>query len=313
MKTQELYRLATGKWYGILSHLIGKEFLNGRHGPCPICGGKDRFRWDDKDGQGGYYCSGCGPGYGMTLIMKARDLDYGSAAKEVEKLLGIVEVRAQRARQDPRLRLRRIAKESSFTTPGDPVGYYLSNRGLLTVPPKLRTHPKLAFFGDTGKVDALYPAMVALFSAPDGTGVTLQATYLKDGAKAPVDPCRKTLPAVQRFDGGAVRLWPLVNGALAIAEGVETACAAAESLRIPAWATLSDQNLAGFEPPEQVEKLFIIGDNDESYAGQAATFALAKKQRARRLSIELIIPNKTGTDFLDEYKEQTRGVHYTFG
>jgi putative DNA primase/helicase len=44
---------ATGQWPSILSRL-GIEVPDGpkKHGPCPACGGKDRFRFDDQGGEG---------------------------------------------------------------------------------------------------------------------------------------------------------------------------------------------------------------------------------------------------------------------
>ena len=41
---------------------------NGRHCPCPVCGGKDRFRFDNKDGRGTYICNQCCSGDGLELI-----------------------------------------------------------------------------------------------------------------------------------------------------------------------------------------------------------------------------------------------------
>lgn len=39
---------ARGRWREILPQLgIDTSYLRTRHGPCPLCGGKDRFRWDD--------------------------------------------------------------------------------------------------------------------------------------------------------------------------------------------------------------------------------------------------------------------------
>ena len=41
--------IAKGRWKEILPALgIDPKFLQNRHGPCPICGGDDRFRWDDR-------------------------------------------------------------------------------------------------------------------------------------------------------------------------------------------------------------------------------------------------------------------------
>src|SRR5690554_5454604 len=61
--------LALGKWPGILSRLgVDESFLLNRHGPCPNCGGKDRYRFSDQEGTGSYYCSQCGPGDGFDLL-----------------------------------------------------------------------------------------------------------------------------------------------------------------------------------------------------------------------------------------------------
>ena len=46
---------ARGRWPEILAALAGLsgEQLSNRHQPCPLCGGTDRYRFDDKDGSGG--------------------------------------------------------------------------------------------------------------------------------------------------------------------------------------------------------------------------------------------------------------------
>ena len=53
----------------------GCKLPNGRqHGPCPVCGGKDRFRFDDKDGRGTWFCSQCDPQSGGGLLLLSRYL-----------------------------------------------------------------------------------------------------------------------------------------------------------------------------------------------------------------------------------------------
>ena len=37
-------------------------------GTCPMCGGKDRFRFDDKGGRGTWICSQCGAGDEIELV-----------------------------------------------------------------------------------------------------------------------------------------------------------------------------------------------------------------------------------------------------
>lgn len=67
---------ALGRWQQILPALgVDASFLSGRHGPCPGCGGIDRFRFDDRDGSGSFFCSGGGSadtyGDGFELLQHA--------------------------------------------------------------------------------------------------------------------------------------------------------------------------------------------------------------------------------------------------
>ena len=44
---------ARNRWREILPRFgIDTRFLTNRHGPCPLCGGRDRFRFDDRNGDG---------------------------------------------------------------------------------------------------------------------------------------------------------------------------------------------------------------------------------------------------------------------
>lgn len=84
---------AQGRWREILNRFgVDRSYLRNRHGPCPLCGGKDRFRFDDRDGSGSYFCNQCGAskgdGAGIRLLMKFRDWDFKTAAAEVDRLIG---------------------------------------------------------------------------------------------------------------------------------------------------------------------------------------------------------------------------------
>jgi len=62
----DVRQIAQGRWKSILTALGADEkTLSGKHTACPLCGGKDRFRFDDKEGRGTYFCSGCGAGDGV--------------------------------------------------------------------------------------------------------------------------------------------------------------------------------------------------------------------------------------------------------
>ena len=71
-----------GQWPDILMRLgVDPAYLRNVHGPCPGCGGKDRFRFDDKNGRGTFICGGAGDiqaGDGFTLLEQT----YGWTFKE---------------------------------------------------------------------------------------------------------------------------------------------------------------------------------------------------------------------------------------
>jgi len=72
--------LAPGRWPGILrSAGLSESSLSGRHGPCPVCGGKDRFRFADK-GRGQFFCQPCGHGDGWKLLQGVLGCDFRGAA-----------------------------------------------------------------------------------------------------------------------------------------------------------------------------------------------------------------------------------------
>jgi len=101
---------ATGRWHQILVDLAGLSaaVLDGRHQPCPSCGGTDRFRFDDKDGSGSWFCSHCGGrdqtgggGLGIDLLMRIKGWTFKEAAQQVEAYLGIDATRQPARRSAP--------------------------------------------------------------------------------------------------------------------------------------------------------------------------------------------------------------------
>ena len=89
---------ASGRWPELLGALAGlsAEQLTDRHQPCPACGGEDRYRWDQDDGDGGWFCNQCGGkdhagggGNGMDLLTRVTGWDFKQACRQVERHLGI--------------------------------------------------------------------------------------------------------------------------------------------------------------------------------------------------------------------------------
>lgn len=72
-----------GRWREVLEG-YGAQLPSGRkHGPCPICGGKDRFRFDDKNGRGTFFCSHCGSHGGLKLLSMFLGKSTIETAKEL--------------------------------------------------------------------------------------------------------------------------------------------------------------------------------------------------------------------------------------
>ena len=89
----ELRERTTGRWPTILTSLgVAPQYLRNKHMPCPGCGGRDRFRFDDKGGRGTFYCGGGGnpvAGDGFTLLNHLYGWDFKTAADAVRQVLGI--------------------------------------------------------------------------------------------------------------------------------------------------------------------------------------------------------------------------------
>ncbi len=74
MNIQDIAIIANGQWESIFNSLGIVVPENKKHGACPICGGKDRFRFDNKDNRGSYFCNQCGAGNGFDLVSKSLNL-----------------------------------------------------------------------------------------------------------------------------------------------------------------------------------------------------------------------------------------------
>ncbi len=87
MNVTETVKQACGHWPHILPAL-GVKVIKNRHQACPVCGGADRFRFDDKEGRGTWFCNQCGAGDGLKLVEKVLGLSAGEAAKQVNAVTG---------------------------------------------------------------------------------------------------------------------------------------------------------------------------------------------------------------------------------
>ena len=87
MNVTETVKQACGHWPNILPAL-GVKVIKNRHQSCPVCGGSDRFRFDDKEGRGTWFCNQCGAGDGLKLVERVFDVSASEAAQKVNAVTG---------------------------------------------------------------------------------------------------------------------------------------------------------------------------------------------------------------------------------
>lgn len=329
---------ARGHWRGILVAAgMDDKYLNDKGGPCPICGGTDRFVFDDKEGNGTFYCrKTCGAGGGFKLLglYMGKDPnikeDFRALALEVERYFGglpmeqqVVKpyVRSAAATQSPE----EIAKVKAYLKsiwdggmeiqPGDPVWKYLHSRvpGLddsMILKGVVRYHPALPYKqGDKepepGKYMGKFPAMIAKVMAPDGTVCNIHRTWLTaDGRKAPVPSPKKMCSGIKNVKGFAIPLAKLNGPRMATAEGIETALAVMVFKGIPCWALYSTAGMKNFLAPEGITELDNFEDNDKpDERGYRPGFEAGKVLKERNEAIGVRVrrhaPQKLGTDMLE--------------
>lgn len=286
---------ARGRWRGVLAALgIDERYLRNVHGPCPICkGGTDRYRFDDVEGDGTYYCNQCGAGTGLRLLMEVKGWSFLEAAKAVDAIVGTVHDTAPKEKlPDKRSHMIQLWKASKPVTAGDPVWTYLESRCGNPWPflQDIRYHPRLKH----SVSGTFHPGMLVALRPNAGKAVGVHRTFLTpDGRKADVDPVRMTYGELAQAQLGPV------TERMGIAEGVETAICASKLFGCPVWAAICANGLKTWEPPEGVKTVVICGDNDASFTGQDAAYSLAIRLVRLGFKAEVQIPVKPGTDWAD--------------
>lgn len=294
---------ARGKWRGILLQMGIKESeLSGKHGPCPLCDGKDRYRYTDYKGNGEYFCSGCGPGSGFDLIMSRNDWDFAHAAQEVDKVLGTEIEEVFQPRVDVEKRRRDMNWLWAHALDRGMVEAYLSSRGIdvaLTDNPlalrDLRGHTNMYMADSRDR----HRAMLALIRNSHGEPVSIHRTYIDAGL-------RKVMPPTETIKGCAIRLGSLLSGEpLIVGEGIETVLSGMEDFGGSGYACISAGNMEAVILPASVKDVIILADNDRSFTGQKSAFVLARKLDAKKIDVQVVMRLDIGADWNDQKSDDT--------
>lgn len=304
---------ARGHWKHLLAVVAGidSRHLDGKHHPCPLCGGTDRWRFDDLRGEGTSICGQCGSRSGMQMVMDKLGIDFAEMARRVEAIIGTegspapyVDTSADDDAASYQEALT-FWRSGQRLVAGDPVDRYLRRRvGHYPGETRaIRCIPSTPFAGRT------MPAMIVAYVDVGGDLAGIQRTFLTpDGEKVPsLDIARWNTGKLP--DGGAVRLVrpKPTDTAIGIAEGVETALSAMAMHNLPVWAALTANRLAAWQPPEGFREVIIFSDADENYTGQQAAFTLAHRLEIKKqCRVQVALPPVLGTDWNDVLQQQMR-------
>jgi putative DNA primase/helicase len=168
---------------------------------------------------------------------------------------------------------------------------YLASRKLPLLGKDLRFHHRCPFPGGER-----HPALLAAFRrltsdeivAIHRIRVDRSDLWPKSAGKAMLGPVR----------GTAVKLAPVTNGTLAVAEGIETALAANVLGHGPAWALGSAAGVEWLPVLPGVQRLILLAENNE--ASIRATRACGERWLRAGRQCTRIWPNKGADDLNDE-------------
>ncbi len=298
-------------------------------GPCPVCGGRTRFKFfRDWQSSGGGMCQKCGTfagGYFLTewLLGSAK-----AASRELHTWL------RQDARQSKQSKIVRkpivdVPKDNTKAraynlklwtealplTEDCPPVMYLRSRGI-TLPLNqfpsanvMRWHPNAVHRKEDDEEGHIYSRFAALLSkvVKAGKTVALHRIYvLKDGSgKADVIRPKKLTESSQTLISGcAIPLYKPTNGKLGVCEGVETALAVRMLFGMAVWPCISDSFMAAVDwdavltekdavGKALVTELHIFEDKDVSEAGQNAAAKLQKRAKEAGITVVRHVPKGT--------------------
>lgn len=284
-----------GAWRQTLEG-YGCQLPSGRHhGPCPVCGGKDRFRFDDKDGRGTWFCSQCDPQSGGGLMLLSRYL--GKPTIEVAKeLLGqdmprtVAPVRSHSAtdeqmREDLR---KRAAKGAEMLMENSMLAShaYMDKKGLTG---EWHVNAQIMMGADNERIEPGALLLVPVYK--DGELVNVQKIK-QDGTKRPI------------YGGDMAGVCHVIKGTgrtVAVVEGFATGVTVNRMTNATTYVAFNTGNLASVTAQARAEHgtstLIIFADNDEHGAGLKYA-----EEAAIPVNAKIALPPEVGD--WDDYRQK---------
>ncbi|WP_423731452.1 DUF927 domain-containing protein [Hafnia paralvei] len=250
---------ARGKWPQILSTLGILVPHGHKHGACPKCGGEDRFRLDDKNGRGTWFCNQCGSGDGLDLIELITGKDVKSASGLVAEILDLPDIQslrvmpARKESRNPEKGAQLFAQLSAKSVSGD--SDYLVNKGL-------NGHSQLILNQDYALAGMTFPVGTLLLPLTDVNGVVTGGQLISPKGE-------KSLLAGSQMSGSYIMVPDTEQYAteqIVITEGFATGLTISKLVNAFVVAAVSATNLV--KVAQQVRerwgdaKIIIAGDND---------------------------------------------------
>ena len=292
--------LENRKVEALVSLGVDETVFNGRHQPCPVCGGKDRFRWDEKYPTPAI-CNQCGKKGWVKFASDVCDISYRDLAFRLKDIYGeimnttVTKIDNNSSTERARRRVHKILDDPKPIA-GTIAEEYLHSRNLsIDLMGEDYFYKPLLEYWDTSNPSnpvskGHVPALVGKIRDCNGEVVGVQVTYLAAGQNG-IRKKRKTITFAP-YRGGGIWITPKKSESIIVSEGLET-CLAYEILAKSGStlvAALDEGGLCDFKPPEWVKSIEILGDPDESFVGQAAAYILAK-QLSHISEVRVRIPN----------------------
>ncbi|MGU5700399.1 DUF927 domain-containing protein [Aeromonas caviae] len=269
----DVARVACGHWPELLAGIGIDVPRRGKHGPCPACGGKDRFRLDDKGGRGTWICNQCGNGDGLDLLVRVTGKSTKEAAELLAPLVGLsaggldpaereriqrqqqakTEQERQRAEQQRQKAARRAADIMADTGQGE--SPYLERKGF-------GSHLSAVNRTLIREGGENFPAGSLVIPLTNEAGELLNVQLIRaDGTKRYLHGGQKA-GAFHRIDGGEL---------VAVVEGYATGLSVHQATGASIYCAMDCSNLsavaqiASRQHPEA--RILLCGDNDEGTQG----------------------------------------------